>query len=78
MMPRKDDTLDIPRLATDPDYFAERKAFYQADPQRWFWYVHTHTHRCQCGREISHTGLEAERDGLAAHTCCGRDVRDYT
>jgi hypothetical protein len=75
MIAGKDKTLDIARLA-EPAYFAERLAIYQADPLRWAWYVRVHVHRCmQCAREVSHTGLEAERDGLAAHLCCGRDVR---
>ncbi len=76
MIQGKDSTLDLARLATDPGYFAERLALYQAEPMRWAWYVRVHTHSCpSCGRKISHTGLEAERDGAAVHLCCGHDVR---
>jgi hypothetical protein len=71
----KDPTLDIPRLS-DPAYYAERAALYAADPNRWAWYVRVHVHTCRrCAKRLSHTGLEAERDGLPGHLCCGHDVR---
>lgn len=76
MTPGKDTTLDLARLGSDPAYYAERLAVYEANPVRWLWYVRQHTHTCKhCARQITHTGLEAERGGLAAHLCCGQDVR---
>lgn len=75
MMPQKDPALMRDQL-TDPTYYAQQLALYQSDPLRWAWYLRTHAHKCKaCGREITHTGLEAERDGDAVHLCCGRDVR---
>jgi hypothetical protein len=71
----RDPALDPARLA-EPVYFAERLAAYQAMGPGGSWYVNTHTHTCpSCRRVITHTGLEATREGAAAHICCGQDVR---
>lgn len=61
---------DITRLG-DPEYFANIVRLNGTEALR------VHEHSCpQCHRVIRHTKLEALRDGdLAAHTCCGVDVR---
>ncbi len=70
-----DRELEASRL-TDPVYFETMLAKYRADPRRWLWYLNYHHHGCKrCNRVLLHTGLEAVRDGDAAHQCCGRDVR---
>lgn len=73
--PLSDPELDAGRLA-DPVYFEAMLTRYRTDPRRWLWYLNYHTHGCKrCDRVWLHTGLEAVRDGAAAHQCCGRDVR---
>lgn len=72
----RDPELQAGQLA-DPDYFAERLGAYVLLGVGGSWYVNKHTHDCKgCGRVIEHTGLEATRDGPAAHMCCGLDVRE--
>jgi len=73
-------TFDVGRLQ-EPGYFGAIEAQLRARTHiseaivaRWF--LEPHTHRCpRCQREITHTGLEATRDGPEAHRCCNRDVR---
>lgn len=75
MMPQKDNELIRERL-TEPAYYAQQQALYESDPVRWAWYLREHSHVCKrCQRTITHTGLDAERDGDASHLCCGADVR---
>jgi hypothetical protein len=74
----RDPDLDIARL-TDPEYFEARRVHYAkhaVGDAYAAWYVNLHSHTCRaCGRIITHTGLEATREGIAAHQCCGADVR---
>lgn len=73
--PISDPMLDKARLQ-DPIYFEQMTQKYRADPRTWMWYVNYHLHGCkQCNRVWAHTGLEAVRDGLSSHLCCGKDVR---
>jgi hypothetical protein len=61
-----------PAQMQDPDYFAKLNERYKAGTG-----VRLHSHTCSlCGRVITHTRLEALRDGeKLSHTCCGKDVR---
>jgi len=62
---------DIQRLS-DPAYFAAIAARYSTGSAS-----QPHSHVCQwCKRTITHSRLEALRDGeVESHLCCGQDVR---
>lgn len=71
----KDPELDHVRLQ-DQGYFDAMVLKYRTDPRRWMWYLNYHIHGCKkCNRAWVHTGLEAVRDGISSHMCCGKDVR---
>lgn len=60
-----------PERMSDPVYFAQLNERYKTGTG-----VRPHSHTCKaCGRVITHTRLEALRDGSASHVCCGKDVR---
>lgn len=63
---------DLKRLNSDPAYYDTIVKQYAGTH-----YVDIHNHTCKtCGHVITHTKLEALRDGdLENHTCCGIDVR---
>ncbi len=76
--------FDETRLS-EPAYFEDiRQRMLNAhsvlDRSLCTWFLSPHCHRCpHCSRTLTHTGLQALRDGDArAHQCCGADVRPRT